>query len=116
VRKAPSLSVSRPLHGGKYKFGWNLKTDDVSLEYSYKALKFVAFKSPKQPVPRVAASIEHDFEVRWGIITSRLYSARIFCASAPERQMPMLVCGMFCRLKLSDIRCVSSPCFAALQF
>jgi hypothetical protein len=25
VRKAPSLSVSRPLHGGKYKFGWNLK-------------------------------------------------------------------------------------------
>lgn len=62
VRKAPSLSVSRPLHGGKYKFGWNLKTDDVSLEYSYKALKFVAFKSPKQPVPRVAASIEHDFE------------------------------------------------------
>lgn len=63
VRKAPSLSVSRPLHGGKYKVGWNLKTDDVSLEYSYKALKFVAFKSPKQPVPRVAASIEHDFEV-----------------------------------------------------
>jgi hypothetical protein len=33
VRKAPSLSVSRPLHGGKYKFGWNLKTDDLSLEY-----------------------------------------------------------------------------------
>jgi hypothetical protein len=62
VRKAPSLAISRPLHGGKYKFGWNLKTDDLSLEYSYRALKFVAFKSPNQPVPRVAASFEHDLE------------------------------------------------------
>jgi hypothetical protein len=49
------------------------QTDDVSLEYGYKALKFVAFKSPKQPVPRVAASIEHDFEVCqgrwwWGVL------------------------------------------------
>lgn len=42
--------------------GWNLKTDDLSLEYTYKALKFVAFKAPSQQVPRVAASIEHDFE------------------------------------------------------
>lgn len=67
VRKAPSLSISRPLHGGKYKFGWNLKTDDLTLDYTYKYLKFVAFKSPKQNVPRVAASIEHDFEVGWGV-------------------------------------------------
>jgi hypothetical protein len=29
------------------------------------ALKFVAFKSPKQPMPCVAASSEHDFEVRF---------------------------------------------------
>lgn len=62
VKKAPSLAISRPMHGGKYKFGWNLKTDDLSLEYGYKALKFVAFKSPNQPVPRVAASFEHDLE------------------------------------------------------
>lgn len=27
------------MHGGKYKFGWNLKTDDLTLEYSYRALK-----------------------------------------------------------------------------
>lgn len=63
VRKAPSLSISRPLHGGKYKFGWNLKTDDLSLEYTYKALKFAALKSPGQNVPRVAASFEHDWEL-----------------------------------------------------
>jgi len=62
VRKAPSLAISRPLHGGKYKFGWNLKTDDLSLEYTYKALKFAAFKRPDQPIPRLAASVEHDFE------------------------------------------------------
>lgn len=62
VKKAPSLAISRPMHGGKYKFGWNLKTDDLSLEYTYKALKFVALKSPNMNVPRVAASIEHDFE------------------------------------------------------
>eukprot|EP00882_Tetradesmus_deserticola_P001783 GHRQ01001915.1.p1 GENE.GHRQ01001915.1~~GHRQ01001915.1.p1 ORF type:complete len:223 (+),score=125.11 GHRQ01001915.1:145-813(+) len=62
VKKAPSLAISRPLHGGKYKLGWNLKTDDLSLEYSYQALKFVAFKSPSQPVPRIAASFEHDLE------------------------------------------------------
>lgn len=62
VKKAPSLAISRPMHGGKYKFGWNLKTDDLSLEYTYRALKFVALKSPKDNVPRVAASIEHDFE------------------------------------------------------
>lgn len=63
VRKAPSLSISRPLHGGKYKFGWNLKTDDLSLEYSYKYIRLLALKSPNQPVPRLAASLEHDFEV-----------------------------------------------------
>eukprot|EP00878_Enallax_costatus_P047331 GHUV01057866.1.p1 GENE.GHUV01057866.1~~GHUV01057866.1.p1 ORF type:complete len:167 (-),score=25.09 GHUV01057866.1:214-714(-) len=39
IRKAPSLAISRPMHGGKYKFGWNLKTDDLTLEYTYKALK-----------------------------------------------------------------------------
>ena len=38
LRKAPSLAVSRPLHGGKYKFGWNLKTDDLSLEYRWGGL------------------------------------------------------------------------------
>eukprot|EP00775_Hariotina_reticulata_P004888 gene4888-5133_t len=63
VKKAPSLAISRPLHGGKYKFGWNLKTDDLSLEYSYKALKFVAFKSPKDTIPRIGASFEHDWEL-----------------------------------------------------
>lgn len=39
IKKAPSLAISRPMHGGKYKFGWNLKTDDLALEYTYKALK-----------------------------------------------------------------------------
>lgn len=34
LRKAPSLTVSRPLGRGKYKVGWNLKTDDVVVEYT----------------------------------------------------------------------------------
>jgi len=64
VKKAPSLAVSRPIgsNGGKYKFGWNLKTDDLSLEYSYKALKLVALKRPDVAVPRLGISMEHDFE------------------------------------------------------
>lgn len=47
----------------RYKFGWNLKTDDLSLEYAYKALKFVAVKSPKDTIPRIGASFEHDWEL-----------------------------------------------------
>jgi hypothetical protein len=47
-----------PTHHGTHQ------TDDLSLEYAYKALKFAAFKRPNQPVPRVACSVEHDFEVR----------------------------------------------------
>eukprot|EP00879_Flechtneria_rotunda_P000684 GHRR01000801.1.p1 GENE.GHRR01000801.1~~GHRR01000801.1.p1 ORF type:complete len:224 (+),score=75.87 GHRR01000801.1:2107-2778(+) len=62
VKHAPSLAISRPAHGGKYKVGWNLKTDDMSLEYHYRALKFAALKSPTQNIPRIAASVEHDFE------------------------------------------------------
>lgn len=36
IKKAPSLAVSRSLGPGKYKFGWNLKTDDLALEYIWK--------------------------------------------------------------------------------
>jgi hypothetical protein len=45
------------------QFGWNLKTDDLSLEYSYKALKLVALKQPDVAVPRLGISFEHDFEI-----------------------------------------------------
>lgn len=61
LRKAPSLAVSRPLGPGKYKVGWNMKSDDVSVEYvSNSGAKAILLKSPKSNVPVVGVSFERD--------------------------------------------------------
>ena len=61
VRKAPSLAVSRPLGRGKYKVGWNLKTDDVTIEYTIEGVRFLAHKRPQELTPLIGVSFERDF-------------------------------------------------------
>ncbi|GBG00260.1 hypothetical protein Rsub_12904 [Raphidocelis subcapitata] len=61
VRKAPSLAVSRPLGRGKYKVGWNLRTDDVTLEYTLEGVRFLAHKRPQELAPLIGVSFERDF-------------------------------------------------------
>jgi hypothetical protein len=63
VRRAPSLAVSRPLGPGKYKVGWNLKTDDVTLEYSLQGFRVIAHKQPGVDIPMLGASFERDFSI-----------------------------------------------------
>lgn len=61
VKKAPSLAVSRPLGGGKYRVGWNLKTDDVTVEYAIQGVRLLMHKQPNNNVPLLGASFERDF-------------------------------------------------------
>lgn len=63
LRKAPSLAVSRPLGRGKYKVGWNLKTDDVTIEYSYEGVRLLAQKRPQSNFPLLGVSFERDFSL-----------------------------------------------------
>jgi hypothetical protein len=44
------------------QFGWNLKTDDLSLEYNLRGVKLLALKRPALAVPTLALSVERDFE------------------------------------------------------
>ncbi|KAI8469571.1 MAG: hypothetical protein J3K34DRAFT_423236 [Monoraphidium minutum] len=61
LRKAPSLAISRPLGRGKYKVGWNLKTDDVTIEYVVEGVKLLVHKRPSVQVPMLGCSFERDF-------------------------------------------------------
>jgi hypothetical protein len=66
LKKAPSLAVSRPVNGGKggrVRLGWNLKTDDLTGEWQYQAVRVVAVKRPDVAVPTIGVALERAFVV-----------------------------------------------------
>jgi hypothetical protein len=66
LKKAPSLGVSRPVNGGKggkVRMTWNLKTDDLTGEWQYQAVRFVAVKRPDVAIPTVGVAMERAFMV-----------------------------------------------------